>query len=87
MGRVGAEKLLDAEGEGVGNEGEAISVSPRGSGGRGETIGLGRVGSSGGDDGGFGTRILCDGIVGRRGAGDGDRVELWGGEPIFGQAD
>ena len=46
-----------------------------------------RVGSVGGDDGGVGARVLCDGAVGRRGAGDGDGVEFWGGELIFGQAD
>ena len=65
MGRVGPEEFLAAEGKGLTNERETVSVGPD-SGRRGEEIGFGGVGSVGGDNGSVGEGILRDGVVGGR---------------------
>ena len=58
MGRVGAEKFLATQGEGVRAEGETISVSSRGEGRGGEEFSVGGAGTIGGDDGKVGVGIL-----------------------------
>jgi hypothetical protein len=69
MGRVGPKEFLAAEGEGLTDERETVSVS-QDSGRREEEIGLGGVGAFGGDDGSVGEGILRDGVVGGRSKGD-----------------
>jgi len=69
MGRVGPEEFLAAEGKGLTNERETVSVGPD-SGRRGEEASFGGVGTIGGDDGGDGAGILRDGVVGGRGEAD-----------------